>query len=159
MISTVSIVRSQSGQCCCRAVGELAQFGHLCQNSGGHDRPNTGNGIQSFGFKGELRVSSDEFQNGLIAGLDLPVQQAQTLPGLTATQRLQIVFGAIALSTIELRLGMHMPLKAETSDILLRVNEAENAIDEGILAVASKADEFVVALLQAIAAGETSKNR
>jgi hypothetical protein len=51
-----------------------------------------------------------------------------------------------------------MPLKAETPNVLLGINEAEYAIDEGIFAIASEADEFVVALLQAIAAGEASKN-
>jgi len=52
-----------------------------------------------------------------------------------------------------------MPLKTEAPDILLGIHEAEYAINERILAVAAEADEFVVTLLQASAAGEASKNR
>jgi hypothetical protein len=98
VISAVSIVGRQACQCGGRSVGELTQFGHFGQNSGGNDRTDSRNGVEPLSFARQLRVSSDEFQDGLIAGFDLLLQQPQRLASLPPTQWICIVFGAIALS-------------------------------------------------------------
>lgn len=91
VVSAVAIVGSQARQCCCGFVGKGSQFGHFRQNGCCNDRPDSSNGIQAFGFVGQLGVCVDEIQDGFVARLDLSLQHAQELPVLSATERVGVV--------------------------------------------------------------------
>jgi hypothetical protein len=98
VISAVSIIRSQAGQRRGRRLGELAQFGHLRQHRGGNDRTDSGDGLQPFGFVRQLSIRLDKLQDGLVAGFNLAVQQAQALTGLAAAEGIDVMFSPVAFS-------------------------------------------------------------
>jgi hypothetical protein len=54
---------------------------------------------------------------------------------------------------------MQMPLEPKAAGILLRIDEAEHAVQIGISAVTPHAYQFALAFFQAIAAGEASEYR
>jgi len=97
LVPAITVVGSQAGQ---RGGGlgiEMSQLGHFRQDSGGHDRTDPRDGIQSFGFVRQPGIGGNDLGNGQITLVDLFIEQLLELAVLTHAERIGVMLGAVAL--------------------------------------------------------------
>jgi hypothetical protein len=91
----VAIVGGDARQGGGRLRVKFAEFGHFCQHGGRHDRTDTGDGFQPFGFPGQFRIGGNEGGDGLVTFIDLFFQQFEQLAVLAQAERIGVMVGAI----------------------------------------------------------------
>ena len=93
--TTVTVIGGDARQGRRRLGIEPAQFGHFRQHGGGHDWSDPANGFQPFGLPRQVHIGSDERGDGLVALVDLFIQQLEELPVLADAESIRVMIGAV----------------------------------------------------------------
>ena len=101
LVTAVLIVRSDSRQGGRGGITELAQLRHVGQDGGTGGGTDAGNGFQPFGFAAQSWIASDELADGLVALVDLLVQEPEQLARLFSGKTFGVMFGSVGFPDLE----------------------------------------------------------